>query len=254
MNCGKLSVVLINALAAEKNGTANGAIAAFILENLRSIAGMGIQEMASRCNVSNSSISRFCRDMGLEGYSELQQLIGDWDDRVDFGEVAETEHQRAVNYADRISAALRQVASGVDMRQIHRLCEDIRSCRRVAVFGMLKSEGAAISLQSDLLKLGKQVYTCVSYPQQMNYIHDAAADDLIILFSYQGLYLESDYRRIFAEKKRSRIYCITCGELKAGDFYDEVIHVESDLQWYGHPFVMEYMAGLIAQEYSVMFG
>ena len=52
----------------------------------------------------------------------------------------------------------------------------------------MKAESAAICLQSDLLMLGKNIYTNVSYPQQLEYIQSAGADTLILLFSYTGTY------------------------------------------------------------------
>ena len=76
------------------------------------------------------------------------------------------------------------------MGKIAELCRDIRSYQRVAAFGLLKSEGVAMSLQSDLLMLGKKIDTKLSYRQQMDYMKRVGQDDLIILFSYTGIYFD----------------------------------------------------------------
>ena len=50
------------------------------------------------------------------------------------------------------------------------LCKDINEYQKVAIFGLLKAGAVAFNLQGDLLMLNKQVYTNISYSQQIQYI------------------------------------------------------------------------------------
>ncbi|WRK52849.1 hypothetical protein SD457_21900 [Coprobacillaceae bacterium CR2/5/TPMF4] len=84
------------------------------------------------------------------------------------------------------------------MDAIADLCDDIYKYQRVAIFGLLKAGAVSLNLQGDLLMLRKQVYTNISYQQQMEYIMSANEDDLIIIFSYTGSYF--DYQEIRALK------------------------------------------------------
>ncbi|MCQ8274893.1 hypothetical protein NF437_10430, partial [Streptococcus suis] len=72
---GKLPVVFLWILACEKNGSKNSIIASYILEHLEYMKDIGIQKFAEDCNVSTSSISRFCRDVCLESFSELKMIF-----------------------------------------------------------------------------------------------------------------------------------------------------------------------------------
>ena len=51
---GKLPVSFLMALASEKNGSTNSAIAQTLLENLDAVRGMGIRELAAFCHVAPS--------------------------------------------------------------------------------------------------------------------------------------------------------------------------------------------------------
>ena len=42
---------------------------------MRALEDISITELAKECYVSNSSISRFCRDIGLRDYNELKSQI-----------------------------------------------------------------------------------------------------------------------------------------------------------------------------------
>src|SRR5699024_11309250 len=72
---GKLPVSFLMALASEKNGSTNSSIAQTLLENLDAVRVMGIRELAAFCHIAPSSVSRFCRELGCEGYAELREVL-----------------------------------------------------------------------------------------------------------------------------------------------------------------------------------
>ena len=57
----KLPVVFLSTIASEKKDATNSLIASYILEHLQTMQDIGIKDMAAQCNVSLSSISRFCK-------------------------------------------------------------------------------------------------------------------------------------------------------------------------------------------------
>ena len=69
---GKLPIILLSAMASEADGSKEYQIAYYILSNRREAASLSIVALAERCHVSVSSISRFCRSLGLADFAELR--------------------------------------------------------------------------------------------------------------------------------------------------------------------------------------
>ena len=67
----KLPIVFLSTLVSEKNGSTNSQIAAYILNHLEEVQNLGIKEIAKECNVAVSSISRFCKEVGLRDFAEF---------------------------------------------------------------------------------------------------------------------------------------------------------------------------------------
>ena len=68
MLCGKLPIVFLSTLASEKKDSTNSQIATYLLNHLDDIKNIGIQEMAKEYSVAMSSISRFCKEIGLNDF------------------------------------------------------------------------------------------------------------------------------------------------------------------------------------------
>ena len=239
---GKLPVTFLSAIASEKNGSTNSAIAAFILEHLDEVKGMNITELAEVCHVSASTISRFCKETGFDSYAELREIL----------ETAQltTETLREDPF-DGIIQSLEMVKRSLDMRKVRQLCKEISKYKRVAAFGLLKAEAAAVDLQCDLLMQGKQIFTNVSYPQQMEYVLSAGPEDLILIFSYTGAYFEyQDLRGLTEKLKAPRIWMIAGEKKEYPSFINETILFESAHSQIGHPYQLQAVASVIAQEYN----
>ncbi len=193
----KLPVLFLSAAASEKGDSINSQLAAYILSHADTVKGMGIRELAQQCHVGIGTVSRFCRDVGVGGYAQLQQLLQAY--HPSFERVKD-------GAADQLSARIGQeiafAAGTVDMAAVRAAAEDIREYKRVAAFGLMKAESAAICLQSDLLMLGKSIYTNVSFPQQLEYIRTSGKDTLVLLFSYTGAYFD------YAMTSEMRNHCI----------------------------------------------
>ena len=240
---GKLPVVFLSAVASEKKGSTNSLIASYILDHRQESLSMGIREIAETCHVSLSSVSRFCKDIGLNDFAELKEILA-----------ADLSFQHCEgDLSHHINLAIDMAKRSVDKQLIHKLCREIRNHSKVAAFGLLKAETAAINLQSDMLMLGKQIYTNISYSQQMEYIMSADADDLIIIFSYTGSYFDFNYFRGKEKNlKKPQIAMIAGNGCKVPDFADIFIGFDSLQDQLSHPWQLQYIAGLIAQEYSKM--
>ena len=248
---GKLPALFLSAVSSEKNGSINSAIAGYILGHLEAVREMGIQELAGACHVSAASVSRFCKEVGFQSYAELRHVLETT--QLDFNSLfpRETPEGRRGKVAQEISSSIQAAGQGVDMAKLRQLCREMRQYRRVAAFGILKAETAAICLQCDLLMQGKRIYTNVSFPQQMEYLFQAGEEDLILLFSWTGSYFEYQDLRGREEALRApRIWMVSGLDKPFPPYVDQVLLYPSQGGHLGHPFQLLTVASLIAQEYS----
>ena len=250
---GKLPVVFLSVIASEKNGTTNSVIASYLLEHMEEVKNLGIKEMAERCHVGLGSVSRFCKDIGLEDFVELKELLRTTE--MDFQEYSSEASSagRAADYEKKIVRSVRMVTRTISVRKIAELCRDLRTYEKVAAFGLLKAECAAIHFQGDMLMLGRQVYTNVSYDQQIRYIMEAGRNSLILIFSYTGAYFEYHREPFFSgrpKKEWPRIWMISGRQDTFPEYVTKVLDFQSPQDQSGHPYQLLCAAGLITQEYA----
>ena len=70
-----LIIILLSTLNDEPKGSNNYKIAKYMIENMRDLEECSLTDLAQACYVSNSSISRFCRDIGLKDFNALKNQI-----------------------------------------------------------------------------------------------------------------------------------------------------------------------------------
>lgn len=247
----KLPIVFLSTMASEKKDSTNSQIASYILDHLDDLQNIGIKDMAAECLVAVSSISRFCKEIGLRDFAELKELL--LSTNLYFEEYSNSlsSQARLTDYCLKVKESMEMVASSIDMKAIIDLCKDIQRYQRVAVFGLLKAGAVALNLQCDLLMAGKQVYTNIAYTQQMQYILTANEDDLIIIFSYTGSYFDYPNLRALKNKLMSpKIWFIASEGKQYPEFIDRVITFKSLQDQTSHPYQLQLIAGLIAQEYA----
>lgn len=250
---GKLPILLLAEVSSQSMNSTNSQIASYILNHLEEVRNAPIKELAQKCFVSTSSISRFCRDMGLNDFAELRELLAETDLKFEISSQAETAEIQKQEYVTQVQEGLSMVKNSLDMNQIQKLVEDIDRYRKVSTFGVLKAETAAMNLQTNLVMLGKLVNTKVHFSQQIRYLEQADEEDLIILFSYTGIYFDYEYsqNRIHPNIRRPKIYFITGNPfVKKSSFLNEVIHFASRQNQPSHPYQLQIVADLIAQSYA----
>ena len=249
----KLPVVLLSTMASEKSSSTNHTIAAFILSHAEDIPKMSITDLAQACYVGTGSVSRFVRDIGLTDFAQLKQLCAEFAMRS-FENKEETDPiVRQSHITEYIVSDMRTAAASVDPEQLEKICRDIQSYENIYAFGLLKAQSAAVSLQTDLLMAGKTIHTSTAFAEQMDTIINAGKEDLILIFSYTGTYFSSHAFR--AKEKHlilPKIWMICGNDSGLPSFVDEVLLFESQGKKESHPFTLELMASLIAEEYSYM--
>lgn len=248
---GKLVVVALGTIASERYGSTNQVIAQYIMEHLQDIHQIGLAELAHACRVGTGSVSRFCREIGLESFAELKELLATVEPAIEVSRAGQFS-QRVLEYQCRAQNSIAQVASLLSEEAIRALCADIHRYQRVAAFGMLRSESVALNFQGGMVSQGKYVFTTLTYKQQIDYIEQATEKDLILIFSNEGVYFEYQYGDTLPPRlKAPKIYLITSSEKKSfSPCIDGVIRFQSDHRSCRHPYQMQFVADLIVAEYA----
>lgn len=239
----KLPIVFLSTLVSDKKDSTNSQIATYILEHKDNLQNIGIKQMASECHVAMSSISRFCKEIGLQDYNELRELL-----------VSTYYHFQQVlslqDYKIQLIENIEKCDQSLDLKKMEMLVEDIKQYQKVGIFGLLKAESVAINLQCDLLMLGKQITTKLAYNEQMDYLQNIDQEDLVIIFSYTGTYFDpNDLRRLHKQLKKAKVWMIT-GKNVNNPYIDQQITFDSSLDQLSHPYTLQYIASLLAQMYA----
>lgn len=254
-----LIIILLSTLNTEPKDSNNHKIAKYIIENISELEDCTLTELAKRCYVSNSSISRFCKDIGFKDFNTLKhQLI-----RYSYESVQARQQKFKFKEMSETSLAQSYLLSVIDNlkmlncknldRDIQKLVEDIQKYKKVAVFGYLHSENVALNLQQDLQTSGKIVYTCVKFIDQVDYIHHCDEDTLLIIFSESGTYFNRVFQRMkpFANlRHKPKIYMITSSATKTDPFVDYYIRYNSRNDYASHPYPLVLIADLISIQYA----
>lgn len=247
---GKLPVILLAVMASQEDGTKEYAIAHTILSNPHQVTGLTIVELAERCHVSVSSISRFCRTLGLSDFAELRKLIGQADWHFTPASRAPSTEERKTDAIRLMHSSIDRAALSIDMRQISLLCRKIAAYERVALFGLLKAGTAAQCLQADLLLQGKMTVCKMPLAQQIEYMEQAGERDLILIFSYSGIYFDYLNQHMPKGLRKAHVVFIAGVRDAPSPCINQLISFDSDLTQASHPVQMQMIAALIAQEYA----
>lgn len=98
----KLPAVLLSEMAAHDLDSTNGRIAAWLLGHMGEVKRDSIRELAARMQESPSAISRFCREMGLEGYEELKRLLSAASPRFEVCSDSSSHRQQKADFVDAV--------------------------------------------------------------------------------------------------------------------------------------------------------
>ena len=248
----KIPIILLSKIASLSEDSTNCHIASYILSNLDTARLETISELARSCNVANSSISRFCRDIGLSDFFELKELLEGTQLQFDQASVNDTPEGRAREHANQLTSSIVNVADSLDYKSIGELAKDLKRYQKVTAFGLLKAETAAINLQADLLMMKKFIRTKLAYDEQLKFINEADDTDLIIVFSYTGTYFAEGLKYL-NHKKKPRIYLISGDkETKAHPMIYKKISFASPQNQISHPYQLLFTSSIISQEYSLL--
>lgn len=243
-------------------------IASVMTENIDHIVEYSIGETAKLCNVSKSTISKFVRSLGFEDYTDFKwAAMGEQKKEIytrDGSTINITDFicQNGVNtYIDVLTRDIWHLFEAADFRKIDALVRDIHEYKRIAAFGEVYSETAALNLQYKMSLYRKFVYTTIDDMKQTQYIRNADRDTLLVIFSNTGRYismytrLEGCPRKKCFDETKAKVILITSNWEMAGDKrVDDCLFLEYSDKVQNHPILYQLLIEQIALRYQQIYG
>ncbi|GAA4421513.1 MurR/RpiR family transcriptional regulator [Actinokineospora soli] len=170
-------------------------VAKVVLDNPSTVARRSITEVAEAAGTSETTVTRFCKAIGVGGYPELRiALAADTArasvraDRDLGGEIAPEDDMKTVvgkvTFAD--ARAVEETAEQLDIDVLTEVVDAIAGARRVDVYGVGASAFVAADLQQKLHRIGR---TCFAWNDTHIMLTSAAVlteGDVAVAISHTG--------------------------------------------------------------------
>ncbi|MBL1419311.1 MAG: MurR/RpiR family transcriptional regulator [Alphaproteobacteria bacterium] len=168
-------------------------IAAEIMASPSQVALYSSQVLAQKCNVSQSTIVKFCQTLGYKGYPALKLALS--------AELAHGEGRQQVHRNISSDDPMGAVAQKLYESKVAALSETMRlsnsddiagavdllfKAQRIIIFGVGGSSLVAQDLSGKLTKFGKAVLFSGDSHIQLANLASLTSDDLVIAISYSG--------------------------------------------------------------------
>lgn len=187
--------VLSAYLKSNRNGV-NETIAHYMLVYLNQIPKLRAVDVADCCHTSASSVVRFCRELGYEGYIEFKNVVDDYCQNVQDKYLVPHIPLAVLGSDDQYADSLRKWTQvmqefafcailALDRKQIMRLAQEILQYRYVYIFGAGLSAQIAEHLRIRLARSGKIILTMAAPHMEMP-LTSSRVDTLAIVISQHG--------------------------------------------------------------------
>ncbi|WP_050641385.1 MULTISPECIES: MurR/RpiR family transcriptional regulator [Clostridia] len=259
---------LINLLNDSEYDSTEAHIAESLLGMIKDIEHMPIDQVADKCHISKSTLSKFVKRLGFEDYKEFRDNARNEKKRAGYHNYEEKvpmdrfiEQYGIERFLSVLSGDIEHFLSGIDRNQIRELAKALHQYKKVAAFGSVYSETVAMDFMYEIAGVGKYIKTNIYDVKQEQYINEADEDTLIIIFSNSGQYIYEngmkplDQSRSFVRKTKGRIALITSNREAASDpsvSYPVLYHFTTRVQ--NHPFIERIIAQMIVEEFKCIGG
>lgn len=155
----------------------------FVLKNNKTnLIFLSITEFSEQSNVAEATVLRFCRKLGLRGYSEFRMLLAQSAGNEKESSEGDYAHKILVN----MTSALESTYELIDSEQIDKAAELILGAKNIFAYGSGNSGVAAEEFRNKLMRYGVHVNHITDNHFQMIVTSTLKQDDTLVLFSVSG--------------------------------------------------------------------
>ena len=172
-------------------------IARAALSEPAAISGLSITELAARNSISTTTVARFCRNIGFDGYKSFclalaRAAANETGRRVEFGvsdgDIDPTDSTAEIvrKLAFQEARAVEETAATLDLSQVERVVDAIVVAPVVDLYGSAGSGLAALDLQQKLRRIGYQANAWTDGHLALTSAAVLPRDAVAIAFSHSG--------------------------------------------------------------------
>ena len=204
-------------------------IALVMLRHLESLHEIPIHKLAELCDVSKSTISKFIRFIGYEDFADYRYAAvfeqNKYYNRFNYASnVMEYIEDHSIDsYIFSVQQDIAVTYEYLDWSAIDRLILDLDRYQKVAAFGLMFSETAALDFQTKLAHSQKFIVTNLNDLKQEQFIRNADKGTLLIIFSDSGQFIDKyanvddlEGKPLFSQTK-ARVVLVTSNTAMAND-------------------------------------
>lgn len=185
-------------------------VADYVLQNKNKVLYMSITDLADACKVGDTSVYRFCRTLGLDGYQQFKMKLSI---SLPEYELLDEEEEKEESTASRIMEshmnAIRESYLLLSPEKLDRLVEMIDESEKVYFFGIGDSLLTAEEARNKFLRITSKV-VCLTDPHMQSMAASMATErDLIVIISYSGSTKDNIHVAKIAKRAGAKIACIT---------------------------------------------
>lgn len=160
----------------------------YINAHRKESSNLTIDELASRCNVSRTTILRFAQKLSLKGYSELKVYLK-WENK---------EVNKETDSIESVSDMFKNSIDEMEKNDYHKACKMIYDSKRVFIYGTGFFQTLVAQDLKRVFLSGKKCFSIIDGIREIDLTLDAlTSEDLVIIISYSG---ESSQVKSFAKQ------------------------------------------------------
>jgi RpiR family carbohydrate utilization transcriptional regulator len=163
----------------------------YIIENPEKVIYLSVAGLAENSKVSDATVVRTCRRLGLNGYQDLKVTLAQ-----DIVTPLQSIHEE-INLDDSAFVIVSKVFQGtlhainfthdtIKVESIEKAADAIMNARTVAIFGLGNSHSIAIDLQHKLMRLGINAVAYVDSHMQAIKATHLGQGDVVFAISHSG--------------------------------------------------------------------
>lgn len=237
MNCSLLIKQILNQMTESEKK-----IAEYVLNNASEVYKFSANQLAVITETSASSVVRFSRTLGFDGFQEFKIALAK-DDSIatekveyeyDYIDTNDSIKEVIVKTSNKNIQSIKDTVALIDENIIEKAVEAIKNAKKIYIFGVGESGVIGMDLQYKLIRIHKDVLMNLDSHTQILMAANLSEDDVAIGISYSGKTKEVYTALSKAKEKGAKCITITkFGEnpiASLGDIKIQVPVVEKDLR------------------------
>lgn len=192
-------------------------IVSCVLDDEEEVYNLSIQDLAKKCNTSPSSIVRFCKKMGFEGFQDFKIELAKG--------ISDSKKTQNIVYEDvrvddtiedivgKISAGnIKSIENTVDLLdydEVEKAVEVLNNANNIFLYGVGASGLVALDFQYKLMRISRNAFMYLDSHTQLSTAVNIQKDDVAVGISHSGRTLEVFKAMEMANKKGAKTISIT---------------------------------------------